>query len=367
MTLDWWQLPGPNRYLRAAAQALRDGSHVVLYVPAHVRTDNLRASVQAVRTVPTWHALGVPNDTALAPVDRLFTRLVPNAPPTTLRNVRNLVGALAPQPRTVWLEGFHARTWSAWCTMLMEYAHASREIPVEQRTQMIVLLTGSLPPPVPDIALTVLPWHGYATELDLQLYAALQLPEQPIVGVKRRMVIAVLAALALWDPGVVDFFAQQSVQRILDPVPLLRQLATMRAWSTSSDAECWSVGARLPFPQELHTHSALLALHDEHKIIGQRIWSGQISTLFPVLEATRRQLLDELHGIVDVPHMTGYESITTREGLEFSHIKQQLHKHIHAGVPDARLRSQLEKVNALKKMRDTLAHFQQLTADEIFF
>jgi len=169
------------------------------------------------------------------------------------------------------------------------------------------------------------------------------------------LTVALLAELSLWDPEIIALGAALPLADILVPESWLANLARVRGWSAAEDltspAAQWR-GLRQPFEGRHRTHSAWLALAGRNDVIAQRIWNGQVTALFPLLERHRRDLLNSHRGFLHVPWSTLYgKTINEIEDLEFSHVADQLRLQNLA-----RLQPVYDFVYWLRDIRNDLAH-----------
>lgn len=370
MSAQWWHMPGPERFVGGVLEQLRDGKNVVLCVPEHL-PNGLRSAIVQGQPSPwnrTWRGLRVPADSQSAPTDLLYQHLTPAARPDRLHRAVSLVREPAFARQLIWLEGLTPPTWPAWRTFLEEYEHACRDQPPDQRSLFCVLLRGdlALQPPTPDIGLVLAHWDGVVSDIDTLLYTSLVFPTQPLVGTRRRVAIGTVAALALWDPIVSDYLVCQPLRTILQPGELLARLAHERGWRADAACDPWACGREQRFGEQQRPHSAYLALCGQTSELERRVWGGQISVLYPLLEERRRQLIHELADLLQVPFQSrDGPMIQHVYDLELGHIVYQLSEHRHTGVPDQRLDTIFLQVSRLKTMRDLLAHFQALRDDQI--
>ncbi len=365
MLPSWWHIPGPSRYVAGVCSTLQDGKNVVLCLPEHVPDGLSRAIVQAhpLPGVQQWEALRIPPDSQHTPVELLFSYFAPNALASTLRNAAALVREQGFEKKRIWLEGFTANTWSVWKTFFEEYEHVCRSILETHRTLFCVSLSGTLAdtPPQAGISLTHARWYGVVSDLDMLLYINQIMPKHPLVGIKRKIAIAVAASLSLWDPLLADQLVRQPLRVLLEPEKFLCDFGRARGWHEESHALGWPCGARDLFNEREQLHSAAAACRHQCEEIKQRIWRAQLGLLFPIIEERRHRLLRELQGLLNVPFTTR-ERVLLNElhDLEIGHIEWQLLEHKRNGVQDIRLGVVLPQVSALKQMRNHLAHFEVL-------
>jgi len=366
----WWRMPGPARYVAGALEQLHDGKNVVLCVPDHLPDGLARAVVQA-QPAPwgrAWELLRVRASTNSTPVDLLFRRFAPDAAAATLRNAAALVREPQFTRRLIWLERMSSTTWPAWKAFLEEYEHACRARLPDERSLFCIMLAGepAASPPVAGVSLAVARWRGIASELDTLLYTSLVFPERPLTGVKRNVAVAVVAALALWDPHICDYLARQPLRTIFAPCESLRRFAHERGWEQPGGTNLWCAGMVDTFADQERQHSAHLALCGQIDELNHRVWRGQMSVLYPMIEERRQQLLLELRDLLHVPFRTREGAqITQLHDLEIGHIEWQLAEHRRNGRPDPRLETTFRQVSALKTMRNHLAHLESVREEQI--
>lgn len=104
------------------------------------------------------------------------------------------------------------------------------------------------------------------------------------------------------------------------------------------------------------THPALQAINvdDAQRYIDGRVWQGQVTVVFPLLEQKRNELLSAHKRLLWVPFEKGDGTfVTAVEDLEIAHLHYQLRNH-----PDRRIEPLLRR---LKDSRNALAHLDTLS------
>jgi hypothetical protein len=127
---------------------------------------------------------------------------------------------------------------------------------------------------------------------------------------------------------VCDHFADESLERILDPGPSLRELALQRNWPRTQESDglvnCWHLGMIDNIDRKSVVHSAALAHNDPTSEIARRVWSAEIGVLLPLIEEKRRGFLERYGKVLRVPFQTPFGIITDVRDLEISHIDYQI-------------------------------------------
>src|SRR5215471_16398918 len=216
----WWQLPGPSRFVGHIVQDLRDGKNTVLCLPEHT-PDGLASAMRSVLGAEwPWHTLQVQEEAGGGdPLHLLFSRFVPHARPEALWNTEALVAEEAFAGNILWLDGLTACTWPAWKSFLKDYEHACRNRSVLERTLFCIPLVGdlALDPPEEDICLARHAWKGYVDLLDMLVFTAVLLEGRQMPGLLRRVVVALIAHVAIWDPLVSECLARENLETIFAP------------------------------------------------------------------------------------------------------------------------------------------------------
>jgi hypothetical protein len=345
--MNWWDLPGPSRFVAAVADDLRDGSNVLLCCPAHTPV-GLRQSILREFGKAEFHLVRPGFDN---PIDLLFRRFVPDAKASVLRDTISFVERLDRRSRIVWVESVSSDVWPTWDSFLREYQHACGEVPVLGRTLFCVLPSPTAVPMVGsnEVRLGVHKYDGCANALDALLYASLTFSQEHLNSIERDISVSVIAGIALWDPHVTERLVVEPLRVILDPSSVLRDIAQERGWE---GAPSWASGSFAKFGDTELAHSA--ALEPESPEITRRIWSAEVGVVLPRIEELRQQFLARYYTSFQMPYRTRLrQMITDVRDLEIGHICDQLQT-INAPSEDR------FAVEQLTKMRNQLAHLEPL-------
>ena len=289
------------------------------------------------------------------PISTIYKALL-LGPCSSRATVSDLCDQAGFRNRLLHVEQFTPDAWKAWSDFLRDYEDVCRHLQLAERTLFVVTLTGELAISVPAPAnlLRVHQWRDRMDGLNVRLHAANLLAANTQTHWQRQLTVSLLAELALWDPEVATVGASRQLADILEPESWLVQIAVARGWLITDDLKSpaaeWR-GLRQLFEGRHRTHSAWLALAGRQKALAQRVWSGQVATLFPILERHRRGFLYCYRGLLRVPWTTQFGTVNHLEDLELNHIADQLRPQNKGGLRDV-----YDFVSWLRDVRNDLAH-----------
>jgi hypothetical protein len=200
--------------------------------------------------------------------------------------------------------------------------------------------------------------------LDILLFTAQVMEGRGLTPLQQRTAVAIIAALAQWDPEVSVTLADLDLERLDSPVSVLSELATQRGWDPNeplTEIERWQRGMCDLVEGRAVEHAALLAVRGDERALNRRIWSGQVGVVLPWIEECRRNLLDRYEGAFRAGWVRpSGECIEDVLDLEIGDIYAQL----RAGVLSVG-RAELERVRRLRDLRNALAHLEPLPASAL--
>jgi len=364
----WWQMPGPRRFCLRITESLQEGKNVLLQLPAGY-PEGLQGNIHLLvgRPAEHWRVLSIKSGANYRPIDLLVAQFTGTRPDRLAT-----AGTLANHPKfkgyIIWIDGVESQNWPLWHQFMLDYEHACRALGEYERSVFCLTLVGSVAetPITPQISLDVWRYEQVAGLLDALLYTATIMPEDRIVGIKRRVAITVIAHLALWDPALCEWLARCPLATILRPAAVLQDFACRRGWDRGDTTIDWCQGTLQTVDGIQQQHSAIYAFQQDDRELVRRIWIAQLSEIFPLLEQRRQDLLRDLDGYLSVPFTTNYgEIISEKQDLELGHIVWQLGQLQRAGRRDIRIQQAIQSASRLKKMRDTLAHLKVLDEQSI--
>lgn len=365
----WWQLPGPQRFVSQITRALREGKNVIITVPEHSPSGLSYAIHETLSDGAGWfwHTLNIVDVKQEMPAEILCSRFVPAISPDAILNAHTLSKEESFTGKIIWLAGMTPNAWPAWKEFIADYAHACRARSLLDRTLFCIPLIGELalnPPIVDDICLSHHRWHGVVDSLDMLLFTSslFQCRQMPIL--QKRLAIAVVTSLALWDPVVSERLGNEDIERILHPLPLLQEIAKERRWppeKLAPSSRLWHKGIAETIDGNRKIHSAALAWDDSAREIAQRIWSAEVGVMLPFVEEKRQEILAQFAGILRVPITTRFgEIINDLRDLEIGHIETQLAN--NGAIVDYTF---LQLIRRLREIRNALAHLEPLSLELI--
>lgn len=363
MALTWWDLPGNSRFVGEVANALRSGRNVVLRVSERVQPGlgpAVRSRLDGDHL--EWVNYAPPKDHQ--PIDVLYERFASAAPAREIRNSRNLVKFSSFEGLLVWIDEIDPPAWPAWADFLTEYESACRAVDPLDRTLLCVTSRGEATRHQieDEVCLANITCRGTVRREDVQLYVRLLLEDRGLTGTERDLACRVISQLAMWDADAARALARVDLSSLLEPAPILKQIAGERGWMDLHDSDIdslWMIGAADEFDGEWRRHSALYAIADNDRELDRRIWTAEVEVLLPWIESQRRLLLERFGSTFPLPFRArGDRVINDIRDLEIGHIQHLLYQ--AARRPD---RDVMDLVRALKKIRNALSHLEPVGAE----
>jgi hypothetical protein len=347
----WWSLPGPARYIDRALKALREGENVLLLLPQYGPLDyGLRSEVATrAQEIGTFEIIS--GEQVGAPIGMLASRF--GIEPGSRLTSRTLITSPRFRGRVLWIDAVTASTWPLWKEFLEDYRHVSLSQPLLERTVFVVPVEGEMTATVPDedVGLRHCKWDNTVDQIDMWLFAASLLRARELPTRIRDLLVAVIAHIALWDPEVARRLACEPPARVLEPHPLLLDLASERDWRKEIPAD-WNLGTAGNFNGIFREHSCRKALSGG---LERRLWRAQVAVLFPEIEEFRQEFVRKYRGQWRIPFSTPFGTITDEFDLEIGHLKHQV---VKLGVSVEWEESR--RLNAMVKARHCLAHLEHV-------
>lgn len=370
MSFPWWQLPGPRAFIFALAQELREGKNLVLRLPSHL-PGGLKDAVRSILYEDriAFETLYLRGSEEGSPIEILFQRYAQDISEGCIWNVETLLELEWFHGKIIWIEGMTDILWTRWNKFIQDYEPACRARPLLQRTLFCIPLSGAgvLECPAPDICLSVKKWIGIVGAFDMVLYAYSLFLGVPMTTMQKKIAVAMTSALALWDPEVADRMVCERYERIIEPLPILQEVALKRGWANNCTDVCkenqslreeslWASGCHDLFEGSWKLHSSVIAASGVMGEITNRVWSAQVGVLLPYVEERRKELLPQISKYLKVPFKTRFgEIIDDVRDLEIGHIDSQLYDHRGKIPPETR-----HSIRILREIRNHLTHLEVL-------
>lgn len=362
----WWTLPGPSAFIDELVAALRSSRNLLIMLPQYAPPGIENAMGRRVCDDPSWRwrtlSLGPSGSDAATPVQSIFRGLGLDSPRPGESWADRLADASEMQDRILWIDGIKLDAWQPWRDAISRYARTCQQRSQYGRGLLCCCVCGvpSADLPLADGALSVHTWFGRLDELDLQIWVAHFLRGIEISPLERRARRIIAATLAGFDPELALCLARLDLSGLMSPGLVLKTLASDRGWTVERvRVPSWHLGMADSVGGESQTHLALSVLPDQgtQSQVPMRIWQGQVTVLFPLIEQRRGQVIADHRSSLTVPFEKGDGTWVTRiEDLEIAHLYYQLRND-----RDRRLEPLLRR---LREARNALAHLEPLSGAE---
>lgn len=362
----WWTLPGPSAFIDEVIAALRSSRNLLIALPQYAPRGIESAVGRRVFEDSLWHWRTLNLDTCESgikgPIEVLFRGLGLGSPTPEEPWADQLADSAEMRDRVLWIEGIQADDWLAWKEAVSRYAAACQSRPQFGRGLLCCCVYGVAGDRLPttDGTLSVHVWTGRLDELDLQIWIAHYLSGMEMSPLERRARRVLAATLAGFDPVLAMSLARLDLNSLMRPGAVLRDLAAERGWTGGGPVSpAWHLGMVDAVGGEYQTHLALgyPSADCEPRQVTMRVWQGQVTVLFPLIEQRRGQVIDDHRGSLTVPVEKGDGTWVTRvEDLEIAQLYCQLRNH-----RDRRLEPLLRR---LRDARNALAHLEPLNGND---
>jgi hypothetical protein len=346
-----WSLPGPAQFLDLVRNELTSGRSVVVMVPRYAPSD-LRSALRGI-TSDAWAWVDLHVDAPSSPATTLCRMYGLEAAEASSSTIRRLATHEAFMGQLIWVTP-HSSSWQAWKRFLLEYADACRTVPEGKRSLFIVLLEG-LPPAsalADDVTLCTKVWLDVVGEIDLLIYASLQLQRLSLPAPKRSLLALSVSRIALWDFDTADRLLDARPLDMLAPAAILDELARDRGWDGDT-LVAWEAGTENHCDGARHTHSSICLARGDERTVTHRVWSAQASVILPLIEKRRLELLPKARRFLRLPVEIDGEVISSAEDLEIGHLAYSVSR----SAADAVLKQRFQR---LRRVRNHLAHMEVL-------
>ncbi len=359
-TLGHPSLPGPSKFLAAAADALlRDG---VLWIglPAAPPAWLIPAMQEAIRTAASARVFDGNASSGLggmAPAHWLASLSSPV--PTSIRSVADFLDDPEFADAAYVVHGIRRANWRAWAGFLRLVR--TERVRKPRIASPLVVIAPPEGTPQQEVRSAVGTrehrWQGRVSRLDTEIAVAKRLGWPSSHDVASATAAACAVEVAGWDLRLVDVLTRLGEEQQLNPLPALEPDAAKLPDVVPS----WDNGVIDIWDGQPFEHTLSLLRRGRRDAAARRVWQAQVRVLFPFLGHIRscvvRRYRDEL--MRDGPLVKTFHSrtevIAQPEKFEFFDI----HDRLQARVPER----DAKFLRLCHKLRSSLAHFDPAPAD----
>jgi len=355
MIVDWWSLPGPQRFVAQICSEIRIGKNVLLSVP-DLFPDGLRKAIRESRELRDlhWHSLTVSASEHRQPLDWLWEEFVfADDDPGQTRSVEQLLGRDELSGMVVWVDGLAPSCAGTLPAFFERFSQVLNGIAVFKRLQLCCVVplssAGSFSA---NVCCAIIDSTSYVGPIDALTFATTLIEEKAFSVLEAQVAASVVANLALWDEELAIALAQEQLETILCPMSWLKGWCRTKEWSaTLNSDDLRHKGLLTIFDGQPKVHSAIAAVRDEANVVDARVWRGQAGVLLPFIEERRRDLLEYFRNAILLPFRTQFGEIMDVNDLEIGHLHSMFGRS-HRIDSDAQA-----LIRVLREMRNKLAHF----------
>lgn len=361
MTLSWWEIPGPSRFVRQVENDLLDRLNVVAALPAGAGRDwfsfFMRHWSDGQNSIEVLHVKGDNR----APLEILSEAFTTN--PSWEASIGALVGESSFRGQTIGILIEDVDTVRVWCDFLMVYERESRLIDSLDRAVLLVATEGVRPQALPkaETLLRVHIYDGYARTHDCYMYAWVLLGVEERQAWRTELKMALCAQLAQWDPRLCEELSDRDISSILRRSTSVGSLPTGRDAHLAHDADYyWASGILQRQSGTAVFHSGWIARDTATREFERRVWAAQVQVVFPLIEQLRLQAIERYGDRFQMPLQVGpSEYVQDAYELEIAMVRRLIDR--LGGVPNIVQR----RLRQAHEYRNALAHLTPLTAEQI--
>ena len=350
---NWWALPGPGAFIGAVQDSLERGENVVLRLPKGTPA-GIKGRIELGLEAVAWR--DVQAECGCDPIVTLFDEFIGDPSASLRRTPGELVKQEQFEGHVIWLSGLDDKTWRSWRAFLRVYQHEMRDVPIVRRTTFIIPLAGSHATldVDTDVGTAEFAWGQDYDRHDLLFLATKLLERRRLPVLHRRLCVALVAELALWDEELAQQLASDGQHVLMDPSAILDQIREERGWGSGEHDEhdvqsLWAAGQAAKVDGQFVRHLASLPDALRQREVKRRIWRAQLTTCMPFIEEVRQGAV-ATYGRLLAPIIQGTSRQHGLFDLEIAQVAQQLQSQAEVPVQHRRL------FNVLHRVRNRMAH-----------
>lgn len=361
MSMEWWDLPGPSRFVQRVENNLKDKVNVVAAFPQGLGRDWFGYFQRRWRFNQNRIEVLYPEDSASAPLDFLCELFTNNREGTT--TIGALIQESAFHDLTVGIFLQDRKDIAAWRDFLALYERECRLVDELDRTVFLVVTDGVLQHDLPsaEMLLRILAYDGYARPHDCYMYAWTLLGDD---GRRhswlKEMKLSLCAQLAQWDHRLCEQLSMQELGGVLNKESIADALPDVVCTDVNKDPDAgWAMGVLQNLDNEIVYHSGWEARDVSSKEYVRRIWTAQIQVVFPLIEQVRREALSKYRHLIHFPVRVGDVDVNDPYELEIAMVASILR--CKREIP----RRTIRKLEKAWEFRNALAHLEPLSAGQL--
>jgi len=342
--VQFWELPGPKRYLAGVCRSAYNGTPVLVEDPWEP------AGIAEAIERQLW-AEGVLRVISLA--NSKTCRLADAvAGATGLRLARPAILAQAPELRDTVLIASTERESREWIADLEAIVRA-RSVAADPKG--VTLIAVALPSHKlwSDGIWEERPARGLLGSWDTAARAAATLAGDASIG--RRVAMTVACQVGAWDLDLVDRLAALPLEKGMRPEKTLTDWVASEIERWRQVPRSWRHGTVDVWDGEIVTHALWLAAN-EPSSLGKRVWRGQVAALLPWIEETRCRVITLCQRILRPSAGEPGRPATDIEGLDWGPLLLQLSE-----AQDTTPGWVLRLARHMRRVRNELAHGRPAT------
>ena len=367
-----WSLPGPLKYLGIISEHISQGRCIAVARPTSIDMGWETALDRAISDSGRF-LYRVPDDHLnIEDPQRMIERLILKKDGGPVLDGRNFVAAcgvaaeqqMLPVLSIAFSDERLFRKWSDHVELLERWQRIALE-----RDRLIVLLerTG-LPGEIPgrkDPIYVNLGWPWPFEEMDMAVWS--HVCRQETKGVCGRLSVILASTLAGYDPELCLRLAEQDLDALLEPLPILKEYAQHRGWDSQTPSNPW-IGTQgflngRPIPHA--AWEAVKAPREPDYL--RRIWSAQISVVLPEIEEMRRKFIRKHEKSLILPWVAKDErdTISLPSECEVGHLYAMVCGSRHNGRKMFVPQEDFDWIKCLWKCRNQHSHLEPLNREMI--
>jgi len=284
--VDWTTLPGPAAFIERTAQDLNQTYSVVCRCPAYLDDSWSRKLKSQLETSYVW------NDVACSPQE--FYRFC-----ARLCGKESLLGPQDLQRNSLHGHLFYiarpsADDWPRWVSLLTDFVIVQKTIDENIQKNVLLIALDNDGLAVPNEALLrrrdIL---DFLRDED-PFFHACQCSSRDGArrSIEEEVRIHVCSELAHWDFELCRYLLDFPLERLLDPMDLLKQYAKEKQVKEQDFSQSGN-GTDRSSKTKLES-AVLLAINGDREELSRRVWRGQVQVLFPLIEDQRYKLIKHL-------------------------------------------------------------------------